>query len=114
MTKDDAKEIPAEIWRGERPLYRTKHIWTRVEGRGYSVLDVYTVLSNSSMEGGPKYNTEYRNHVVRVRGKSGDGQDTRIAISLYRVGPCWLLSIMPVKPVARRKKRGKGTKRGKR
>jgi len=97
MDKGEAEEILAKIRRDEQPLLRDPHFWRRTEERQYTLQDVYNVLHFGTMDGGPRYDPKYRNHVIRIRGRSCDGRDTRIAISLYRVGPCWLLSIVDVK-----------------
>lgn len=75
--------------------------------REYSAQDPYLILRRGKIEGGPIYSEEHQNHVVRVRGRSADGRDTRIAVALYKTGPCFLLSIVDVKNRGKRLKREK-------
>jgi hypothetical protein len=97
MDRDEAGWILARLRRDETPLLRVPHFWERAAERGYTLMDARNVLLRGRMEGGPRYDRGLRNHVVRVRGRSRDGRDTRIAIAIHEVGPCFLISIVDVK-----------------
>lgn len=98
MDRDGAEELLARLRRGEVPLLRLPHFWERASERGYTWRDARNVLLRGRIEGAPNYDAGFRNHVLRLRGRSLDGRATRIAIAVHDVGPCFLLSIVDVKP----------------
>jgi hypothetical protein len=97
MTRNEAAEIIKAVCQGKQRYWRDPHLLKREVERGYTLQDYFNVLKHGRIERDPEYNAEYGNHVVRVRGKSHDGRDTRVAMALARVGPCILISIVDIK-----------------
>lgn len=94
MTKADAERILALILNGDKHLERSQHIWQRVESRGYTIQDAYSILRHhEKIAGEPEWNPDLRNHAVRLEGVTLGGIPTRVVLGLREVGPCSLVTI---------------------
>jgi len=102
MKKTEAEAIVRLLWRDERPLERTKHFWEKAEKEGYTIQDVRKILRSHSLEDDPEEDSACGNFVVRLRGKSLDGRDTRLVLGLRHYGPCSVISIIDVKHTRKR------------
>jgi hypothetical protein len=61
--------------------------------------DADKILRWHTMEGIPSYDLGHDNHVVRLRGASYDGRDTRLVVGLRWVGRNNLITIIDIEGI---------------
>jgi uncharacterized protein DUF4258 len=97
VTSAQASSIIQEILRGRRRLWRSKHLYEKLEERGYTLQDVWKLLKKHVIEGEPTLNKKQGNFEVRLRGKCLDGRDTRLILGIRSYGPSVVVTIVDVK-----------------
>jgi len=98
VTAAEASSIIKGILKDRTRLWRSKHLYEKLEERGFTIQDIWKLLKKHTMEGQPIPNEETGNFEVSLLGKCLDGRDTRLILGIRRYGPSEVVTIIDIKP----------------
>ena len=99
VTREEAAFVIRRILARQAPLEQTSHFWDQRVRRGYRYADAIKILRWHTMEGIPSYDFDHDNHVVRLRGTSYDGRDTRLVLGMRWIRRNNLITIIDIEGI---------------
>lgn len=100
LTKAQAGRVAALLAQ-KRSIPGSDHFLKRLVELDYSIQDAYRVLRTGKVERRPRWDEDYGNYEVRVRGRSFDDRDTRVVLGVTEAGTAVFVTIVEI---ARRKR----------
>jgi len=95
LSKRKAEQIVASLSQ-TKSVAVSDHFKKRLFQLGYSIQDAYRVLRTGHVERPQRWNDDYQNYEVRVRGRAYDNRDTRVVLGVTAAGTAVFATIVEV------------------